>query len=557
MRRTGRSLLPMVGAVVLFGFIAAVTHQPGIDNAVAQEGKPEDERIIHEKEGRPEGKPAVAGEDAAILSVKIIDPRTGQPIPSRVNVVGADGNFYEPKDNPLAPWSLHRLGNRQGKGPFRYYGWFFYTTGRFEVLVPPGQVTVEVWKGFEYAPATVRTAVTAGERSSINVELTQPVDMEGHGYYSGDTHLHLERLTPEHDERVLDLLQAEDVQYGFALCMNETNIYTGSMDRQTWPQSSIGKASVAVRGENMLLSGQEYRCGTYGHICLVGHRDLVLQGDTVDPNNWPVFGMVARQTSELGGYSFHAHGGYAKEIYADFAQQATSGVELLQFAEYRGITLQGWYHILNAGFRFPAVGASDYPYCRAFGDCRTYVRCETRPDPVQWLQAAAQGRSFFTTGPLLLLDVSGKQPGETLDLAKAPVPIKMTLRLHCPVSPVETVELLVNGQVVLRRQLSSDDPMQDWVTIEHDWMLLEPAWIAARAYSKTGELPNAEAHTNPVYVTIAGKGPRFGRDIRWLIERVQEQIAFHQRRQFAEKEQVLDYFRQSQRILKDLLSEAN
>ena len=57
-------------------------------------------------------------------------------------------------------------------------------------------------------------------------------------------------------------------------------------------------------------------------------------------------------------------------------KRACSAVELLQFGVYRGIELAGWYDILNIGYRFPCVGASDYPACRKLGDCQTYVSLE-------------------------------------------------------------------------------------------------------------------------------------------------------------------------------------
>ena len=97
----------------------------------------------------------------------------------------------------------------------------------------------------------------------------------------------------------------------------------------------------------------------------------------------------------LGGVSLYAHGGYAQEIYADVAQGNVDGVELLQFGVYRGIGLTDWYHILNSGFRFPAMGACDYPACRKLGDCKTYVRLpavETTPDFEQWTRGMAAGQ---------------------------------------------------------------------------------------------------------------------------------------------------------------------
>ena len=66
----------------------------------------------------------------------------------------------------------------------------------------------------------------------------------------------------------------------------------------------------------------------------------------LDPNLGPVFGKIGAETRARGGYAFHAHGGYALEIWADLVQRATNGVELLQFGIYRGIGLEGWYHVL-------------------------------------------------------------------------------------------------------------------------------------------------------------------------------------------------------------------
>src|SRR5436189_199119 len=130
------------------------------------------------------------------------------------------------------------------------------------------------------------------------------------------------------------------------------------------------------------------------------------------------------------------------------ATQFVSGVELLQFGIYRGIGLADWYHMLNTGYRFPCVGASDYPACRFLSDCRTYASHVPQDKPAdaaraplpsfpEWLRGAAEGRSFVTTGPLLLLEVDGRRPGETIGHKAAGV-VKHTIsaRLRCEVVPV-------------------------------------------------------------------------------------------------------------------------
>ena len=71
--------------------------------------------------------------------------RPGRPAFCRLNVVGPDGNFYQPPASPLSPYSLTGQwpktgkGNREGKAPIRYLGRFFYSSGQVAVDVPGRQ----------------------------------------------------------------------------------------------------------------------------------------------------------------------------------------------------------------------------------------------------------------------------------------------------------------------------------------------------------------------------------------------------------------------------------
>lgn len=488
----------------------------------------------------------------ATLHVVVRDADTGQPTCCRVNVVGSDGNFYEPRDNPLAPWSLQRLGNREGKGPIRYFGWFFYTAGDFTVDVPAGATRVEAWKGYEYNPETSTVRAAAREKRDVALTLRRTLPMRPAGYASGDTHLHFKRTTEAEEERVLDLLSAEDVRFGFLLCLNDTRTYTGDMARQDCPQTrGFGPASVRRRGPTTIASGQEYRCNAYGHICLLLHRRLVSEGATVDPNRWPVFGEVVAETRALGGAAIHAHGGYAQEIWADVAQRAIDGVELLQFARYRGIARDGWYRILNAGLRLPAVGASDYPYCRALADARTYVRVGADAGAEAWLRGAVEGRSFFTTGPMLLLTVDGHPPGDALARAgPGPHRLAARVRARCEVAPVSRVELIVNGRAVAEREPPAPGKKGEWVEIEQPIELTESSWIAARASSLAPRgTPDAEAHTNPVYVDLDGRAAYRQEDLDWLLGRVDAFAKGEAGRDFPERERVVAFLARSREAL--------
>ena len=149
-----------------------------------------------------------------------------------------------------------------------------------------------------------------------------------------------------------------------------------------------------------------------------------------------------------GGFAIYAHGGYSQAIYADFVQKHVSAVELLQFGVYRGIELAGWYDMLNIGYRFPCVGASDYPACRKLGDCQTYVWLgRSRAISPAGSRRCGQGRSFVTNGPLLLLEVEGDRPGGIIRLSgTGPHRVRVSVRVISHVAPVQTVQIDRRGQ---------------------------------------------------------------------------------------------------------------
>ncbi|HEY2250157.1 MAG TPA: PVC-type heme-binding CxxCH protein, partial [Planctomycetaceae bacterium] len=292
---------------------------------------------------------------------------------------------------------------------------------------------------------------------------------------------------------------------------------------------------------------------------------LVFEGQDFHTDDGPAYGVVGADTQTEGGIAIHAHGGYALEIYADAALGTVNAVELLQFGVYRGIGLADWYHILNTGYRFPAVGASDFPACRFMSDCRTYVWSDLgseksqRPESKQrgwssaqlfkdWLPGVTKGQSFVTTGPLLLLEIDGKKPGETIPFDGAgPRKIKARVRVRSEVTPVTNIDLIVNGAVIKHVEGKHQG---DWWELEQPVTLNESSWIAARAWSTTpGGQPDAESHTNPVYVTLAGKAPYNQKSLDAWVAQIDKQIAVHTKRDFKGKASVLAYFQRARDVL--------
>jgi hypothetical protein len=141
------------------------------------------------------------------------------------------------------------------------------------------------------------------------------------------------------------------------------------------------------------------------------------------------------------------------------------------------------------------------------GCARVYARLQGRdggPAPFSytaWLEAVCRGRTFTTSGPLLLLTVNGAEPGDTLDLPQGTelsVELKATSR-----HPLGTIEIVSNGQV-----LKSVHSAATARTLRLRLRAEQSRWFCARA--SRNDVWNAilapdVAHTSAVYTRVAGR----------------------------------------------------
>ncbi len=139
----------------------------------------------------------------------------------------------------------------------------------------------------------------------------------------------------------------------------------------------------------------------------------------------------------------------------------------------------------------------------ALGDCRTYVHLPAAPTFENWNAAAAAGRSFFTTGPLLQATVNDKLPGDTLTLPDGEQELSVRVRMQSLLSPVDEIQIIVGGEIVSRKRLEGAQRTEpvDWT---ETLKVQDSTWVAVRAFSKsTSGREDSEAHTNPVYVSLS------------------------------------------------------
>jgi hypothetical protein len=126
-----------------------------------------------------------------------------------------------------------------------------------------------------------------------------------------------------------------------------------------------------------------------------------------------------------------------------------------------------------------------------------------------------RGRTFFSTGPLLLLQVDGREPGDEIAVAAdAPATVRVRAEM-VSITPVDTIEILVNGDIV--HTARPTDPLK--MTIDVPVPVTQGGWVAARATGPKSKYLGddyAFAQTSPVYVVRGGKRFVKASDVQFL-----------------------------------------
>jgi len=167
-------------------------------------------------------------------------------------------------------------------------------------------------------------------------------------------------------------------------------------------------------------------------------------------------------------------------------------------------TIQGYYRLLNCGFR-PGLGAAtDFP-CNAhqpIGTQLTYVRtADGKLSYRGWIDGIAAGRTVISRNAhheFLDLHVNGKAaPGDEIALrGKGRVEVDARWSAAIPLSG--RIEIVRNGVVVASRDASAAPGVPTALHAALDFS--ESGWICARRVDAKGH----QVHTGAVYISIGG-----------------------------------------------------
>jgi hypothetical protein len=187
------------------------------------------------------------------------------------------------------------------------------------------------------------------------------------------------------------------------------------------------------------------------------------------------------------------------------------------------------------------------------GGGRVYVHAGNELRYDDWVANYRRGRSFASNGPVILLTVDGKEPGDDIRFPKGAATQKVRVRatLHTQV-PVDKFEIIVNGKPAVSRNAAGQKQM----TIDESLPVSGGSWIAARAIGPWSRLVlndiQAFAHTSPVYVQFGDERNASAEDARFWVDWIDRLIAqVNQRGRFASperKREVVELFQRAQEV---------
>jgi hypothetical protein len=338
-----------------------------------------------------------------------------------------------------------------------------------------------------------------------------------------------------------------------------------------------GKPDPLSTKNTILVVQEEFRnvSAMYGHMPLLGISRLVEpffsgQPDSPHTEDYPPNYTIARAAKEQGGVVCYTHPAskpeipvgphIAREFPIDLALGVVGALDVLgNMDEESGCWM--YYRVLNSGLKCTASSGSDSRMDvlrhAVSGGGKVYVKTGNPLTYEKWIAAYKAGRTFVSNGPMLFLEVDGKEPGDEIHFDGARS-VSVKARANSLV-PMSVLEIIVNGQVVASAKPSADGAA---VAINQSIPVTRSSWIAARVWGDRHRLvvndPKVFAHTSPVYCYVNQQRIVFAEDARIImawIDRLLQDVASSPR--FATEEhrnEVIEIFRKGRRYYEQIVN---
>jgi hypothetical protein len=485
------------------------------------------------------------------VTLRVRDER-GRPATASFRISDRQGRTYPAKYKRLAP-------------DFSFHPQIYRADGE-KIRLPAGDYSVEVWRGPEYLKGR-RTLAVGAFPAVWSFDLKRWIDPAALGWYSGDPHIHAAGCS-HYEAPTQGVLPQDMIRHIVGEALNVGDVLTWGPCYYHQKQFFEARVNPLSTAENLMRYDVEvsgFPSSHAGHLSLLNLKEQDYPG-AGKIEDWPTWDLpILKWARSQGAVAGFAHSGWGLEVKTDelpnyemprfdgvganeYVVDVTHGaVDFIAGVDTPHVwELNVWYHTLNSGFRTRFVGETDFPCITAerVGGGRTYVRLDGRLDYAAWIEGLRDGRSYVSDGRSHLVDfrvddLAVGTRGSELRL-DAPRRVRVTAKVAALLAeePDESlrgkpynqtpywdlerarvagtrevpVEVVVNGRAVARRNVVADGALRE---IALDVAVERSSWIALRI------LPSS--HTNPVFVTVAGRPVRASRrSAEWCLRAVDQ-----------------------------------
>ena len=474
----------------------------------------------------------------------------GRPTVASLRIKDKAGRVYPARSKRLAP-------------DFFFQEQIYRADGE-TVRLPAGEFTVTCGRGPEYIPETRVITLTGSGTAALDFQLRRWIDPPARGWYSGDHHIHAAGCA--HYESPTEGVRPEDMMrhvLGEALSVGSVLNWGPSYYHQRQyfesKDNTVSTPSTLLRYDLEVSGFPSSHCG---HLVLLRLRDQDYP-ETRQIEDWPTWDLpILKWAKAQGAVVGFAHSGLglqvksselpnyemppfnsigANEYIVDVTHDAVDFISAVD-TPY-GFELNIWYHTLNCGFTTRISGETDFPCITdgRVGGGRSYVHLPQSLTYDAWCEGVRAGRSYVSDGfsHLMNFNANGLEAGTngaelTLDRAGT---VRATVQAACllaaeatPPTPNRqqiawspelarvgrtrdvTVEAVLNGRPVASQRLTADGSLRD---LTFEIPIERSSWIALRILGS--------AHTNPIFIRVAGRPIRASRrSAEWCLKSVDQ-----------------------------------
>jgi hypothetical protein len=460
------------------------------------------------------------------LTVDLIDEFSKQSVPGMVRITEVGSG----KAIKL-PGGFHRALN------------WYSLPEKTTVRVPCTKVRVEALRGLETVRAEHELDLTSTKTKTAEITLSTFYDSRFRQWYSGNTHLHLMKMTRAEADRYLKVVPRSDsLDLVFLSYLRRNPDEKDYISNEIVAGSLTGEDLKRLSGDGLLLvSGEERRHNFgrggegYGHVMLLDVKELIrpvslgpgIMGSGTD--GVPLQGGI-EQARAAEATVIWCHNSFGLEDVPSWAGGLLHAQNIFDGGS-QGSYEDTFYRYLNLGLRIPFSTGTDW---FIYDFARVYVPVFEEFTAANWLAGLREGKSYITNGPLLELETERAAIGGEITMFG---PNRITVvgrgmgRLN-----FGGLELVHNGRVVrsVRAEAEGGYYLAD---VRHSLEVHGPGWFALRIPPNVGTTELGRplfAHTSPIYLKMQGRGNIFDADtarelveeLRASIETIQEKAVF-------------------------------